>query len=129
MLDANKLPPNITTEEISQTRAETNAVVKGLFAAAIPVEDELDQLLNIHDFWKMIRITARMSRQASNARNSRSKVVGALTTEETNQQTKFWVKRVQQRNQETEAVKEDRQQLVDECIYVCAFICQVTSDF
>ena len=55
--------------------------------------------------------------------NSCSKVVGALTTAETNRQTKFWVKRVQQRNHETKAFKEDRHQLNlqknDEAIYVC----------
>ena len=123
LLDADKWPPNITTEETNETKAETKAVVKELFAAAIPIEDELDQLLNKHDFWKTIRITARMSRLASNAKSSRSKVVGPLTTEETNRQTKVWVKRVQQRNEETETFKEDRQKLNlqknDEGIYVC----------
>ena len=32
------------------------------------VEDELDQLLEKHDFWKTIRITAQMIRFKTNAR-------------------------------------------------------------
>ena len=64
-----------------------------------------------------------MSRLASNTRNGPNKVIGPLTTEETSRQTKFWVKRVQQSNQETESFGENRQQLNlqknDEGIFVC----------
>jgi hypothetical protein len=126
LLDADKWPHNITTQETSETKAETKTTVKELFAVAVPREDELDQLLHKHDYWKTIRITARMSRLASNARNRRNnidKVVGPLTTEEMSEQTKFWVKRVQQRNENTAAFKEDQQQLNlqknGEGIYVC----------
>ena len=98
--------------------------MKELFAVAVPVEDELDQLLQKYDYWKMIRITARMSRFANNARNGgEHKVVGPLTTEETSRQAKLLVKKVQQRNEETKAFKEDQQQLNlkinDEGIYEC----------
>ena len=107
LLDADKWSPNITTEETSETKAETKTAVKELFAVAVPQEDELDQLLHKCDYWKTIRITARMSRLASNKRNGPNKVIGPLTTEETSRQTKFWVKHVQQRNQETESFGED----------------------
>ena len=61
---------------------------------------------------------------ASNTGNGPNKVInGPLTTEETSRQTKFWVKRVQQLNQETESFGEDREQLNlqknDEGINVC----------
>ena len=41
LLDADKWPPNITTEETSETKAETKTAVKELFAVAAPQEDEL----------------------------------------------------------------------------------------
>ena len=62
--------------------------MKQLFAVAVPVEDELGQLLHKHDFWKTIQIRVRMCRQ-----------------------TEVWVTRVQQRNEKTEAFNEDQQQL------------------
>ena len=115
--------PNFTTKETSETKAETKTAVKELFAVAVPQEDELDQLLHKCDYWKTIRITARMSRLASNTKKFPNKVIGPLTSEETSWQTKFRVKRVQQRNQETESFGEDRRQLNlqknDEDIYVC----------
>ena len=53
-----------------------------------------------------------MSRFVNNARNGgEHKVVGPLTTEETSRQAKLLVKKVQQRNEETKAFKEDQQQL------------------
>ena len=80
--------------------------------------------LQKYDYWKTIQITARMSRFANNARNGgEHKVVGPLTTEETSRQAKLLVKKVQQRNEETKAFKEDQQQLNlkinDEGIYEC----------
>ena len=111
LLDADKWPHNNTTEETGETKAETKTALKEIFAVAVPQEDELDQLLHKCDYWRTIRITARMSRLPSNTRNGPNKVLGPLTTEETSRQTKFWVKRVQQRNQETESFGEDRQQL------------------
>ena len=54
-----KWPPNITTQDTSETQAETKVAVKELFAVAVLVEDELDQLLQKYDYWKTVRITAR----------------------------------------------------------------------
>ena len=124
LLDQDKWPPNINTQDTSETQAETKAAVKELFAVAVPVEDELDQLLQKYAYWKTIRITARMSRFANSARNGgEHKVVGPLTTEETSRQAKLLMKKVQQRNEETKAFKEDQQQLNlktnDEGIYEC----------
>ena len=69
-------PPNIITSDTNETRAEIKAV-KEILTVAVPVEDELDQLLEKHDFWKTIRITAQMIRFKTNARKGpENKVTG-----------------------------------------------------
>ena len=50
LLDADKWSPDTTTEETSETKAETKTAVKELFAVAVPQEDELDQLLHKCDY-------------------------------------------------------------------------------
>ena len=72
LLDQDKWPPNINTQDTSETQAETKAAVKELFAVEVPVEDELDQLLRKYDYWKTIRITARQSSWAFNNRGDKS---------------------------------------------------------
>ena len=123
LLDENNWPPNITTHDTSDTRAEIKAV-KEIFAVAVAADDELDRLLEKHEYWKTIRITTRMNRFVSNARNSREdRITGPLTTEETARQVKFWIQRAQARNEQTGKFAEDQQQLNlqknDEGTYEC----------
>ena len=49
LIHEERWPSNITTSDTNETRAEIKAV-KEILAVAIPVEDELDQLLEKHDF-------------------------------------------------------------------------------
>ena len=123
LIHEERWPPNITTSDTNETRAEIKAV-KEILTVAVPVEDELDQLLEKHDFWKTIRITAQMIRFKANARKGpENKVTGPLTTQETSKQVKFWIRRVQARNENTEKFTKDQQQLNlkknDEGIYEC----------
>ncbi|XP_028408199.1 uncharacterized protein LOC114530777 [Dendronephthya gigantea] len=109
--DEDNWPLNIKTQETTETQAETKAV-KELFSLTVPVQDELDQLLKKFEFWKTIRITATAKRFMDNAKDGReNKNTGPLTTEETSEQVKFWVKKIQARNEGTAKFEEDREQL------------------
>ena len=65
-----------------------------------------------------------MIRFKTNARKGpKNKVTGPLTTQETSKQVKFWIRRVQARNENTEKFTKDQQQLHlkkdDKGIYEC----------
>ncbi|XP_028412636.1 uncharacterized protein LOC114535535 [Dendronephthya gigantea] len=110
-IDEDNWPLNIKTQEATETQAEAKAV-KELFSLTIPVQDELDQLLKKFGFWKTIRITATAKRFVDNVKDGReNKNTAPLTTEETSEQVKFWVKKIQARNEGTAKFEEDREQL------------------
>ena len=70
LIHEERWPPNITTSDTNETRAEIKA--------------------EKHDFWKTIRITAQMIRFKTNARKGpENKVTGPLTTQETSKKESF----------------------------------------
>ena len=70
---------------------------------AIECSDTFDQLLEKHEFYKFLRITAWIKRFLDNCQ--KTKRSGPLKTEEIQHQNKFWIKTEQQRVKDTEKFK------------------------
>ena len=72
----------------------------------------LDELLEKHELWRVLRVGAWLVRFLRNTRtNRKNRVVGPLTTEEIEKQTTFWIKRAQQQAKSSKQFEEDRLQL------------------
>ena len=86
--------------------------------------DQLDHMFKKLTFWKAIRVTAWIARFVKNCKFKKSqRATGPLTTKETNEQKKFWIRRAQQDFKETDGFKDDQQrlslQLNEEKLYEC----------
>ena len=72
----------------------------------------LDELLEKHELWPVLRVGAWVVRFLCNTRTNRNyRVVGPLTTEEIEKQTTFWIKRAQQQAKSSKQFEEDCSQL------------------
>ena len=104
-------PAPAETEPSEESEAEAK-LVKDVFAVAIEPNDGLHQLLQKHEFWPTIRITAWVARFIRNCKSGKAnRLLGLLTTAETIKQVKGWLLRVQQSYVNTEQFREDRLRL------------------
>ena len=72
----------------------------------------LDDLFEMHELWRVLRVSAGVARFLHNTRTNRKRrVVGPLTTEEIQKQTTFWIKRAQQQAKSSKQFEEDCLQL------------------
>ena len=116
-------PAPVETEPSKESVAEAK-VVKDVFAVALEPDDRLHQLLQKHEFWPTICITAWVARFIHNCKSGKaSRLLGPLTTAETIKQVKGWVLRVQQSYVNTEQFREDQLRLNlqknEEGLYEC----------
>ena len=121
--NSEKWPRDIVTKPNKETETESK-LTKENFAVAVDVRDDFDEVLEKHAFWRVIRISAWVTRFVQNCRSKKSnRVSGPLTTAETEKQVKWWIKREQERYTVTEKFLEDQQRLNlqknDEGIYLC----------
>ena len=95
------------TEPSQDSEVEAKKI-KEILATAIETEDNLDALLIKHPYWKTIRINAWIARFLHNCKIPKHlRILGPLTTEETEQQVKWWIRRVQERYRKTEKFRDD----------------------
>ena len=82
--------------------------------AAVTLEqkpDELDQLLEIHDLRKTLRVCAWITRFIRNSRRESSKTFGPITTAEIESRKTCWIRRVQTRSLNSPKFAADKLQL------------------
>ena len=97
---------------VSDESEKEAKAIKALLATRITIdhqEDECDRLILKHSLWKFIRITCLISRFLNNCWWTKTK--GPLTTEETNEQLKYWIHCEQQKHKGSDKFKSDEQQL------------------
>ena len=87
-------PEDITSVPTKESNAEAK-IIKRVLAVSIKNTDEIDQILNKHDLWKTLRISAWIWRFAFNCRRTGLKLQGPLKTNEIERQKLLWVKRAQ----------------------------------
>ena len=87
-----------------------------VFALAVEKTNEanaLDELLEKHKLWRVLRVGAWVVRFLRNSRtNRKNRVVGPLTTEEIKKQTTFWIKRAQQQAKSSKQLFREVSQLL-----------------
>ena len=111
LLTPDHWPNDCLTQPSTETEAEAK-LVREVLAATVETEDNLDEILEKHGFWKTIRITAWIARYLHNCRSKQSqRLSGPLTTAETEDQIQMWIKRVQTRHSQTDQFKEDQLRL------------------
>jgi hypothetical protein len=99
---------------VAQPGKESESEVKNLFAAAVEVKDEVDELLQKHTFWKSIPIRGWITRFVNNCKVKFAKTgqqSGPLTTTETEVQVELLVKKFTERQIETEQFKNEQLRL------------------
>ena len=112
MSDPDKWPSDIVTKASEESESEAQ-LVKEIMQAAVKREpDELDEMLDKLSVWKAMCVMAWIARFIRNCRAvKKQKIIGPLTTVETNKQLEFWIKRAQKDSKETDSFKEDLQRL------------------
>ena len=109
--DCEQWPPNITTSSLPESQAEEK-VLKEIFKFSEVRSDDLEILMKKFQFWKVVRVCARIARFADNARKSKkNRLSGPLTTGETEKQMMWWVERAQESVQCREVFARNRMQL------------------
>lgn len=105
-------PQDITTSTSKETEEEAK-IVREVLAVTVPQEnDQLDEVIQKCEFRKVIRITAWITRFIRNAKvKHRGRIEGPLTTDEIEEATLVWVKRVQHRCENTKQFQKDRLKL------------------
>ncbi|XP_028407828.1 uncharacterized protein LOC114530405 [Dendronephthya gigantea] len=107
LADSDQWPASVRTEPSKDSEAEAKKI-KEILATAIETQDDFDALLIKHPYWKTIRINAWISRFLHNCKTPKHlRNLGPLTTEETEQQVKWWIRRVQERYSMTEKFRDD----------------------
>lgn len=75
-------PPDIVTNTTEESAAEEAKITRELFALAVENPFTLDELLEKHELWRVLRVGAWVARFLHNIRAGRhQRVVGPLTTE------------------------------------------------
>ena len=109
--DEEQWPLDIETESTEESEVEAKPIIE-IFKASMKMRDQFDEILEKHSHWSTIRLMAWVSRFATNGRaNKADRIKGPLTTEEVQNQIKWWIKRVQARNKSTEKFKGEQQRL------------------
>ena len=94
------------------TKQETEAeakLTKEIFATATETKDGLDEVLERNSFWKTVRVTTWMRRFLNNCKQKKSnRLVGPLTTSETDKELRWWIQRAQESSSGTEKFEEDK---------------------
>ena len=106
-------PEDIVVQPSKESEYEAK-LAKTLFVAAVDVNDELDEILEKHTFWRSIRILHWMKRFVRNCKAKLAKTElqsGPLTTTETEAQVELAVKKFTERQGETEQFKNDQLRL------------------
>ena len=90
-------PADVLNQPTKESQVEAKLVQKVL-AVAVDDNDEIKKVLHKFQLQKAIRVCAWMRRFAHNCLRSRraSRIVGPLTTEETDRQRLFWERQAQQ---------------------------------
>ena len=108
-------PSDLVTASAQETEAEEVKQLREVFALAVEKTNDanaLDELLEKHELWRVLRVGAWVARFLHNSRiNRKRRVVEPLTTEEIEKQTTFWMKRAQQQAKSSKQFEEDRLQL------------------
>lgn len=108
LTDPDKWPASVMTEPNKDSEAEAKKIRETL-ATAVEMEDRFDTLLVKHPYWKTIRVNSWIARFVRNCKTPKHlRTYGPLTTAETEQQVKWWIRRVQERNSKTEKFREDQ---------------------
>ena len=110
--DPSAWPVDVTTTATAETLAEAKTV-REIFKLATDHEaDKLDAVLHKYGFWRVLRISGWVARFVRNSRSPpRERNAGPLTTEELNNQRRFWEKRAQLEGAKSENYERDRLQL------------------
>lgn len=104
-------PENPVTEPSAASNAEAR-VTREVLAAAIPVNDEFNELLSKHELWKTLRISAWIWRFVNNCRTPKAnRDTGPLNTTETEKQKTWWTRKAQTDAKGTEQFQRDQVQL------------------
>ena len=105
-------PPDRVTASTQETEAEEVKQMREVFALAVEKTNKanaLDELLEKHELWRVLRNGAWIVRFLRNTRtNHKNRVVGPLTTEEIEKQTAFWIEQAQQQANSSKQFEEDR---------------------
>ena len=108
MKDPDRWPDELLTKPNKESEEEAK-LTKEVFATAVETKDELDEILEKNSFWKTVRVTAWIRRFLSNCKlNKAARLVGPLTTVETDKQVQWWIKRAQGSYSNTEKFMQDR---------------------
>ena len=115
-------PEQIVAKPSDVSESESRTIKTVMKAAVQRKSDVFDDLLAKTTLWKTVRILAWIKRFAVNCRRSK-RISGPLTTEETEEQLKFLIKRAQEDGENSVQFKEHSQRLNlqknEEGIYVC----------
>ena len=84
-------PADIVTKTTDDSNAEKR-VQRELFALGVEANDDFDTVLEKFGLRKAMRICPWISRFDHNSRHPSEKIIGPLTTEETQQQEMSWIK-------------------------------------
>ena len=93
----------IPTRE-SEKEAE---LIREVMCLAAEQEDEFNEILHKHNFWKVIRITPSIFRFITKCKN-KEKLSGPLDTAEAEKAKLFWIKHEQQKTEKTDNFEEDQ---------------------
>ena len=109
--DPSKWPPNIALEPSQESRAEAK-VLRNVFTTttATPrVSDQLDELLEVHELRKVLKIGAWIRRFINNCRRAvDERVHGPIKTVEIETQLSWWIKRAQRDATNNNEIGKDR---------------------
>ena len=103
-------PKNITTHPSPETESETK-IIKEVLAAAVIENDSLLLLIKKFNFLKTMRITAWLLRFNNNCIKQRTKRSGSLTTDELEESTTTWIKKVQNEHSKNMKTEDDKAKL------------------
>ena len=85
-------PEDITVSATAETESEAK-IMKDVLGVAVQHQDELGEFIQKWDYWKVIRITAWLSRFIHNSRAVKhsERIKGPLTTKEIEEQNLFGI--------------------------------------
>ena len=94
LMNQEEWPKNITTHPSPETKSKTK-IIKEVLAAVVIENDSLLLLIKKFNFLKTMRFTAWLLRFNNNCIKQRTKRSGPLTTDELEESTTTWIKKVQ----------------------------------
>ena len=104
-------PKDITTLPSPETESEAK-IIKEVFAATVVQNDNFSLLIKKFSFQKATRITAWLLRFSNNSLKQKQQRSGPLTTEELEESTTTWIKRIQNEHSKDTKVEDDKARLL-----------------